>query len=114
MVLICLIVIYLVVYYGIETKYKASADELNNLRKERKRIKRNLDRLENPKDSDFDDLHDIEDDINDKQKEVNEYLGKKVKLKDTVRAIVIIYFVVLVISLALVFLFTSGVLYFSK
>ena len=73
--IVCIVAL---ISYGISnSKYKAQLAELNNLRKERKRIKRNLDRLENPNANDFDDLHDIDDDIEEKQKAVNQLLSKK-------------------------------------
>ena len=70
-------IVFLIMYLSTSSKYKVLVAELNDLRKQRKRIKRGLDRIENPTDSDMDELHDIEDDIDEKQSEVNDCLDKK-------------------------------------
>ena len=59
------------------SSYKKEKQKLDDLRKQRKRIKRRYDRIENPTDGDKDELDDIDDDIEDAQEITNEFLDKK-------------------------------------
>ena len=89
-------IIFLIMYFSANSNYKVHTQELNGLRKQRKRIKRNLDRIENPTDSDMDELHDIEDDIDEKQREVNDYLNKKQTYSFWWKAFLFIFIIALV------------------
>jgi len=98
-------IVFVVLYLISSSKYKEVATELNALRKQRKKIKRDIDRLENPTDRDMDELHDIEDDISEKQNEVNECLSTKVKNNSRWKIFLFIFAITLTVRIVLYFVF---------
>ena len=102
-------IVALVVFIVFIILFAVSNSKYHALKKQRKQIKRNIDRIENPTDVDYDPLHDIEDDIETKQLDVNHCYENKNKFSKLWKVFLFVFIVCLIIRICLYYVFVNKI-----